>query len=102
MPTPNPNTAKIKLFEDFQKIYTLISLKRLFNTNQSSIQVPIKSGPILYVLEGNGQRDGKEVMCIYRDAGHMTFPIAARKVGSTDVEVRDAANWNRLLEAYAP
>jgi hypothetical protein len=32
----------------------------------------------------------------------MTFPIAARKVGSTDVEVRDAANWNRLLEAYAP
>lgn len=102
MPTPNPNTAKIKLFEDFQRIYTVITLKRLFNTNQKSIKVPVRTGDPLYVLEGNGKRDGKDLMCIYKDAGRMTFPIVTRVIGGTDVDIRDPAAWQQLLEAYTP
>lgn len=100
MPIPNPNAGKIRLLENFQKIYTVISLKRLFKTNQQSIEVPVRTGDPLYVLEGNGKRDGKDLMCIYKDAGHITLPIVTRVIGETDVDIRDPAAWQQLVEAY--
>lgn len=102
MPRPNPNTGKIQLLEDFKRVYAVITLERLFKANQKSLRVPVKSGDPLHVLEGDGKRDGKDLMCIYRDAGHMTFPIVTRVIGGTEVDIRDPAAWHQILEAYAP
>ena len=102
MPIPNPNAGKIRLLENFQRVYAVITLQRLFKANQKSLRVPVKSGDPLHVLEGNGKRDGKDLMCIYKDAGHITLPIVTRVIGETDVDIRDPAAWQQLVEAYTP